>query len=356
LVEEVVLSDQGMTTAHELKALAGRPIPAGTGLARVLRDRQPLHAPSLLPGFPLLSKARLPQTPASAALVPLTARDRCLGVLALFAERANELGGAVVDLAEQVAGRVAVALTSAMLRQSVAELESAQQMARFRDDVLAALSHDTKTPLAVIAGSIETMQAMGEQLPPETTRRLFEGVANQTTRLRRLVMQFLDYTRLESGRSVLVTPSVMALGPAVDAVITSYGDPDDFGVDIPPDLPPVVADPDRVDQALSNVIGNALKFSPSGRPVEVIARRAGGEVEVAVVDHGPGISPPDLAGLFQKFSRGAASEGTEGTGLGLYMTQALMTAQGGRITVASKVGEGSRFTLHFPAVTEGDDT
>jgi signal transduction histidine kinase len=111
-----------------------------------------------------------------------------------------------------------------------------------------------------------------------------------------------------------------------------------------------------VDQALSNVIGNALKFSPSGRPVEVIARRAGGEVEVAVVDHGPGISPPDLAGLFQKFSRGAASEGTEGTGLGLYMTQALMTAQGGRITVASKVGEGSRFTLHFPAVTEGDDT
>ena len=81
-----------------------------------------------------------------------------------------------------------------------------------------------------------------------------------------------------------------------------------------------------------------------------MARQAGPFVDVAVVDHGRGIPPPDLANIFQKFRRGTASEGTEGTGLGLYMSQAIMVAQGARITVASKVGEGSRFTLSFPTV------
>lgn len=355
VVEEVVLADEGMASADDLTALAGRPVPAGTALARVLQDRRPMHTASLAPGYPLLSAHALVEPPASAALVPLAARDQCLGVLALLAARPDQLASPTVDLAEQLAGRVAVALTSAELRESVAELESAQRMARFRDDVLAAVSHDMKTPLAVISGSVETIQSMGEHMPPETTARLWDGVANQTRRLRRLVMQFLDYARLESGLTVLVVPRPTELAPVIDSVIDSYGNHGDFKVHVPGDLPQVRADPDRVDQVLSNVIGNALKFSPNGQPVEVTARRAGEEVEISVADRGRGISPSDLASLFQKFSRGTASEGTEGTGLGLYMSQALMAAQGGRITVASKLGEGSRFTLHFPLITENGE-
>jgi two-component system, OmpR family, sensor histidine kinase KdpD len=166
------------------------------------------------------------------------------------------------------------------------------------------------------------------------------------------VTQFLEYSRLEGGGTVVVVPVAMDVGPAVETVIGSYGNEADFRVEIPSDLPQIRADPDRVDQVLSNVIGNALKFSPNGQPIEILARGMGAEVEVAVIDKGRGIAPADLANLFQKFSRGTASQGTEGTGLGLFMSQALMSAQGGRITVASKVGEGSRFNLYFPAVEE----
>ena len=234
LVDEVLLCDEGMAAADELTALVGRPVPRGTALARVLDDAQPLRAPSLPPGFPLLSPDGSDHVVGSAALLPLTGRDSCLGVLAVMAARPDQLGDAAIDLAEQVAGRVAVALTNAALRESVTELEAAQRMARFRDDVLAALSHDMKTPLAVIAGSIETIQTIGDQLPPETTRRLYDGVANQTHRLRRLVMQFLDYTRMEAGRAVLASPVPMDIASAVDAVVGSYGDEKVFRVDIAP--------------------------------------------------------------------------------------------------------------------------
>ena len=362
VVEAVIAPDDTVAAVAELRALpglrgpnalAGEPVAAGTALARVLGDGKVLHAPSVPPGFPLFSTDATEQPPGSVALVPLTARDRCLGALALFAERPGEVDEVAVDLAEQVADRVAVALTGALLRESVAELESAQRMARFRDDVLAGLSHDMKTPLAVISGSIDTIQEMGDLIPPETTRKLCSGVANHTRRLRRLVMQFLDYTQLESGRSVLVVPSAVEVAAAVDVVVDSYGDRGNFHVDIPADLPLIRADPDRLDQVLSNVIGNALKFSPDDRVVEVTADRTGDEVEIAVVDHGQGISPPDLANIFGKFTRGAATANTEGTGLGLYMSQVLMEAQGARITVASRLGEGSRFGLHFPVAGPG---
>lgn len=349
MVDDVVVAGGDESRADELRAMAGRPVEARTALATVVDTRRPVHAPSLPPTHPLLSTRPFQQPPTGAALVPLAAKDTCVGVLALLVDRPGALGPEVVELAEQVAGRVGTALIAARLRQAVADLQSAQQMARFREDVVAGLSHDMKTPLAVITGSIDTIAQMGDRLPAESTDKLYAGVANQARRLRRLVMQFLDYTLLEAGRGVAVAPTELSIAPAVQAVVDSFRHAADFRVEVPADLPAVWADPDRLDQVLSNVIGNALKFSP-GTPVEVVAAATGCEVEVAVVDHGPGIGPADMARLFQKFSRGSGSDSTEGTGLGLYMSQVLMAAQGGRITVSSRVGQGSRFTLYFPAV------
>ena len=352
MVAEVAVAGGDEVRAGELRSLAGRPVEARTALAVVVDSRQPMHAPSLPPTYPLVSTRPFALPPIGAALVPLAAKDTCVGALALLCDDAGELGPEIVELAEQVAGRVGTVLMAARLRQAVADLESAQQMARFREDVLAGLSHDMKTPLAVITGSIDTIAEMGDQLPQESTDKLYAGVANQSRRLRRLVMQFLDYTLLEAGREVAVTPVEMELGPAVQAVVGSYGPSAEFRVDVPAGLPAVRADPARLDQVLSNIIGNAIKFSPAGTPVEVVAAATADEVEVAVVDHGPGIAPSDLARLFQKFTRGSAAASTEGTGLGLYMSQVLMAAQGGRITVSSRVGQGSRFTLYFPAVVD----
>ena len=350
MVDEVVVSGGDDARGDELRALAGRPVEARTALAAVVDTRRPVHAPSLPPNHPLVSARPFSRPPAAAAVVPLAAKDACVGALVLLGDRPGGLGPEMVELVEQVAGRVGAALIAARLRQAVADLQSVQQMARFREDVVAGLSHDMKTPLAVITGSIDTITQMGDRLPQESTDKLYAGVANQARRLRRLVMQFLDYTLLEAGRVVAVAPVELSIGPAVQAVVDSFRHAADFRVEVPDDLPAVLADPDRLDQVLSNVIGNAIKFSPAGGAVEVVAAVSGHEVELAVVDHGPGIAPADLARLFQKFSRGAGAGSTEGTGLGLYMSQVLMAAQGGRITVSSRVGQGSRFTLYFPAV------
>ena len=350
VVEEVVLSSPRIPGAEELAGLRGRALPPGTALARVVRTRQPLTAASLPPDFPLVSVAPVRQPAAAAALLPLAAKDRCLGVLAMLAEHPGQLSDSLIGLGEQVAGRIASALTGAVLRDSVAELQAKQEMARFRDDIVAALSHDMKTPLAVITGAVEMVRDMGDELSPHATKSVFLTVSNQARRLRRLVTQFLDHTRLEAGRDLPVSLRALDLGPAVEAVVASFGDRSLFRVDLPPDLPAVLADPDRVDQVLSNLLSNALKFSPPGEVVEIAARRDGRNVEVAVTDRGRGISPRDLANLFQKYYRGDSGEGTEGAGIGLYVSQALMAAQGGRIAVSSRVGEGSRFTLTFRVV------
>ena len=353
-VEDVVLSSQEVPGGEELAGLRGRALPAGTALARVVQSRQPLDAASLSPDFPLFSTTPVTRPAGTAALLPLAAEDRCLGVLAMLADRPRALSDSLIAVGEQVAGRIAAALTTAILGESVAELQSQQEMARFRDDIVAALSHDMKTPLAVITGAVEMIRDMGEDLTPAATRSVFLTVSNQARRLRRLVMQFLDHTRLEAGRDLSVSVRAMHVGHAVEAVVGSFGDRSLFRVDVPPDLPPVLADPDRVDQVLSNLVSNALKFSPAGQVVEISARREGRHVAVTVADQGRGISPKDLANLFQKYYRGYSAEGTEGAGIGLHVSQALMIAQGGRITVTSRLGEGSRFTATFQAAPGHD--
>ena len=123
---------------------------------------------------------------------------------------------------------------------------------------------------------------------------------------------------------------------------------------MPNDLPPVWVDPDRLDQVLANLVSNALKFSPPGSPVAVRARATKDSVEIEVADRGQGMSPSDLAKVFQKFHRGAGTEGVPGTGLGLYVSKALLEAQHARLLAASSPGHGSRFTVVLPRRAPAD--
>jgi PAS domain S-box-containing protein len=348
IVDRVVVHAGSMSSASEVQELTSQPLQARTALAGVIRDGRVVHAASLRPDFPLLRTGSPPGGMASACLAPLVARGSCLGAVLIFSDHANAVGNASVHIVEEVARRVALVVANGRLRTSLAELEAAQEVTRVRQDMLAGLSHDMKTPLGVIVGALDVLRSSNGTLPAERTRTLYDAMSAQAHWLRRLVLQFLDYAQLESGYPLRVNLCPTDVVGAIQWVVETSDARSLVEVMTEGELPPVMVDPDRFDQVLFNMLSNALKFSAPGSPVTIAAAQSGHQVRVSVTDQGRGISPNDLANLFEKYHRASSASDTGGTGLGLYMSRALIEAQGGSITVASRLGEGSAFSVLVP--------
>jgi PAS domain S-box-containing protein len=343
-VEEVVL---GPDLDAPVSGLVAHPLPAGTALALVVRGARVVHAPTLQPDFPL----GIPGWPArSAALVPLKARSTSVGALLLFSEEPGAVGDSAVSVTELVAARVSLAIANARLRESLVELEAAREAAQSRQDVIAGLSHDMKTPLGVISGLIEGLREDGS---PQERDRMYAAMRRQVQRLGSLVHQFLDYSRLEGGHRLVVHLQPTDLAELIDRAVATWGRNYPIDVDLEAGLPWVFADSERLEQVLANLLSNAVKFSPPNSPIAITAGRARKMVVINVSDRGKGIAPADLANLFEKFHRGTGARGTEGAGLGLYISKALMEVQGGGISVTSRVGSGSTFTVTLPCAPTG---
>jgi len=343
-IEDVVLGpDLGVPVSEPV----AHPLPAGTVLARVIRGARVVYAPVLQPDFPL----GIPGWPArSAALVPLMARSTSLGALLLFSEEPGAVGDSALSVMELVAARVSLALANARLRESLVELEAAREAAQSRQDVISGLSHDMKTPLGVISGLIEGLKEDGS---PEERDRMYAAMRRQVQRLGSLIHQFLDYSRLEGGHRPVVQLQPTDLAELIDRAVATWGRNHPIDVDLEAGLPLACADSERLEQVLANLLSNAVKFSPPSSPIAITARRARKAIEISVTDWGKGIAPGDLANLFEKFHRGTGARGTEGAGLGLYISKALMEAQGGDISVTSRVGSGSTFTVTVPCAPRG---
>ena len=228
------------------------------------------------------------------------------------------------------------------------------EMARLRSDFVANVSHDLKTPVSLIRMFAETLEM--DRVRDEATRREYYGViTRESERLTRLINNVLDFSRIEGGRQRYdMRPG--RVGPIVQEVLESFRYPlgqqgFKLDVDVEAQLPPVRMDEAALGQALANLVENAIKYSGDRRAVRVTARRQGGEVVVAVADDGIGIAPGELGRIFDKFYRAGRSEtqGRRGSGLGLTLVKHVAEAHGGRVTVESRPGEGSRFALHLPA-------
>jgi PAS domain S-box-containing protein len=351
IIEDVVLAEAGMAAARTLPSLTG-PLRPGTALSRVIMNGAVVHAPTLRPDFPVLDRRDTWQA-RSAGLVPLAARAQALGALVLFSDQPEGVSAAAVRTAELLAPRIALAVGNARLRDSLAELEAAREAARSRQEMAAGLSHDMKTPLAVITAALAGLRSTGEELAAGNRDQVYAAMARQGDRLSFLIQQFLDYSRLELHHPLPVQIRAVDVGQVVKQVVATWGGDTAIAISVPDDLPPALADPVRLDQVLVNLLSNALKFSPPGFPVRIEARRAGGEVEVRIIDQGPGMTPSDLARVFDKFYRGSAAKGTEGSGLGLYISKAAIEAQGGRLAAHSRLGEGTRFTVSLRVAESG---
>lgn len=231
---------------------------------------------------------------------------------------------------------------------AIAERDRARQTDRAKTRSLHMVAHDLSGPITVLNGYVSLV--MDGSISMEQLEPLIPMLGEQLTHMRRLVNVLLDTARLEEGRLELRLQP-LDLVSFVDDVVRQLRPPETghlLVVRREAEALPVLADPDRLDSIVRNVISNAVKYSPEGTSVTCTLRRDGG-AELEVADEGGGIDSADLDRLFTRFGRlGALNGSPPGVGLGLFLSRELARLHGGDLVAASEVGRGSRFTLRLP--------
>lgn len=228
-------------------------------------------------------------------------------------------------------------------------LERERETSKLHRAFISIVSHQFRTPIAIIDSSAQRMIRRGASMGHEEIATRAEKIHSACLRLTRLMESTLNAARLEEGE-IGFNPRACNLGELLDIFIGSQpeGDQARIQLDIT-GLPRwIEADTTLLEQAVQNLISNALKYSPNGAPVLVRARLAGDEILLGVSDRGVGIPAAELGSLFQRFFRASTSEGIPGTGIGLNFVAQIASLHGGRVDVESAVGEGSTFTLRLP--------
>jgi len=310
----------------------------------------------------------------SVVAVPLQARGTVIGVLTVTSQAAHQFHEEDQLLLSALADQAAIAIENAKLyeqvRQYAGELEAQvavrtrelqetnQQLAaasRHKSEFLANVSHELRTPLTAVKGSVDNMlDGLTGEVNDKQLRYLTRIKAN-TDRLSRLISDLLDLSRIEAGKSDLKPTSlpVVALTKEVAEHLWPMAAEKRISLEVASaDASMTVwADRDQVTQVLMNLIGNAVKFTPSHGTVAVAIQRSGDEwVQISVADTGPGIPADEATKIFEKFYQ-IATEGrqkTTGTGLGLAIAKSLVEMQRGQIWMESDVGRGSTFSFTLP--------
>jgi two-component system sensor histidine kinase KdpD len=223
--------------------------------------------------------------------------------------------------------------------------------AKFR--FLAMISHELRTPLTSIKGFATTLLADDVTWDSASQRDFLETIDQEADKLTDLIEQLLDLSRLESG-ALRMIPEVQPLSAIVNAnmgqlraLTADY----QLVVTIPDNLPPVLADAQRIGQVLANLVDNATKFSPRATQISISALHSGNEIQINVADQGPGIAPGERARVFESFYQTAsagAGQRARGVGLGLAICRGLVEAHGGRIWIQDQPAPGATVSFTLP--------
>lgn len=269
---------------------------------------------------------------------------RVFPILASGAPLRNELG--------HIAGAV-------VAFQDIAKM---REVDRMKDEFVSIVSHELRTPLTSIRGSVQLVLDDEKAVTDAEHRTLLQIALNNCERLVRIINDILDVSKIESGNLTLRKKPVHVADLVRQSVDVVAGPARSTGVklevNIPANIRPVMVDPDRIVQALVNLLSNAAKFAPANSTVTVSVMGSEHMVTVAVADQGEGIAPENLNRLFRKFQQvdSSASRRKGGTGLGLAITKALVEQHGGRIYVDSELGKGTRFSFTLPTATAEEAT
>ncbi|QDY06281.1 sensor histidine kinase KdpD [Micromonospora sp. HM134] len=255
-------------------------------------------------------------------------------------------------IVEAFAAQAAVALRQERLAEEAATARPLAEADRLRTALLAAVSHDLRTPLASAKAAVSSLRSPDVEFDPEDRAELLATADESLDRLGRLVANLLDMSRLQAG-ALGVTRTAVGLEDAVPLALDELG-PAAAGVrtDIPADLPAVDADPGLLERVLVNVVANALRHSPAGRPPTITASAHAGRVELRVIDTGPGIPEDRWEHVFLPFQRLGDRDNQTGVGLGLALSRGLAEAMGGSITPETTPGGGLTMVLRLPAAYE----
>ena len=284
--------------------------------------------------------------------LPLGDERQRLGVLAVLPENQRRvLLPEQRHLLETFAGQIGIALERARLAEAAEAASLDAERESLRNTLLASISHDLRTPLAVMAGAGSTLADRGATLDEQTRVSLARSIENKAREMSDLVSNVLDLMRFESGQVVLRT-DWEALDDLVGTAL--HGVEQQLArhvVDLrlPADLPPVLVDAKLIVQVFANLFNNIGKYTPAGTHVSVSAAADGKAVRVLVEDNGPGLPPGDPARLFDKFQRGDEEGAIVGVGLGLAICQAIIRAHGGEIAAHRREPSGAQFEFTLPA-------
>src|SRR5882762_1807172 len=235
---------------------------------------------------------------------------------------------------------------------SLSDITKQQELQEMKTEVMSLVTHELRTPLTAIQGMSEVLAQF--DVDPDRRREMHMAINEEAKRLARMIDEYLDITRLEAGARPLrktplrVQPLVERALLLLDPLASSRGTP--ITCEFGRNLPVVMADPDLLAQAVTNVVANAIKYSPPAGGIRVSVRTDANDLLIEVADKGYGIAPENVKRIFEKFYRVPRSEHTDepGTGLGLTFVREITDAHGGYVTVESELGAGSTFTLRLP--------
>jgi two-component system sensor histidine kinase KdpD len=327
---------------HLAAAARGSALVHAQGVTFIAPDDTPAPSQELLRQAQALASGAWPNGIATSytegwALRPLYADGAALGVAAWRPSAGAQHATDEQTLLEILADAGAAAVGRARLAAAAAAAEARARTEELRNALLSSISHDLRTPLAAIMASASSLQEFGEDFDAATRRDLTATIQEESERMNAFVANLLNMTKLEAG-ALAVQRTRFDIHEVVDRTTRRHGMAHKRtivaatpGLDLE-----ATGDPVLFEQALGNIVENAVRYSPPGSTVHIACVREGGDAVVRVIDEGPGVPASDLARIFDKFYRSSAVTSTTGTGLGLSIARGFMEAMGGGVTAQNR--------------------
>ncbi|MBA3532328.1 MAG: sensor histidine kinase KdpD, partial [Ardenticatenales bacterium] len=290
--------------------------------------------------------------------IPIQGTEELLGIVGL------QVAGSPVPLLpgqhrllETFVSQVALAIARTRLAEKARHAELLQVTERLQTALLNSISHDLRTPLATITGALSSLRDKTIHLEAGVQQELIETALEEAERMNRLVGNLLDMTRLEAGAMTLTKTlcDVQDLLGVVLAQQAGHLQNRPLTLELPADLPLVPMDFVLVAQVVGNLLDNALKYSPAGTPLGIVASVSNHNLTLTLCDHGMGIPEVELPHVFDKFYRILRPDQASGTGLGLSISKGIIEAHGGTIGLHSRLGKGTTAWLKLPLATPSSE-
>ncbi len=282
--------------------------------------------------------------------VPLDTGTKVLGRIEMFGPSRSRVQGPEAEVLRTFAGQVALALERARLGEEASSAKVEAEASRIRAALFSSVTHDLRTPLASIRASASSLLEEGVPFSDDQRQELLRTILEESERLNRLVANLMDLSRLRAG-ALVPTVEPVPLEELVSSVVERLrpalaGRP--VRVQIRENVPPVPVDVMQMDQVLTNLLENSIRYAPPGSEIAILAVAWQGMVEMKVADHGPGIPPGERTKVFDEFYRRDVDGRRGGTGLGLAIARAIVVAHGGSMWIEETPGGGATVGFRLP--------